>query len=136
MQTSNKLIILSLLLILLFNFTAFAEVDIQSDYQAVVYSGQPSGVFAAVSAARNGLSTILILKRDNPGGLMTYGGLNYLDLNFDKKGNIINRGMFKGWYKRIGEKQSFTYQKATSVFNNMLDEANVKILRNTVVEKV
>ncbi len=136
MQTSNKIIILLFLLILLFNFTAFAEKDIQSDFQAVVYSGQPSGVFAAVSAARNGLSTILILKRDNPGGLMTYGGLNYLDLNFDKKGNIINRGMFEEWYKRIGEKQSFTYQKATNVFNNMLDEANVKILRNTLVKKV
>lgn len=50
MQTFNKIIILSLLLILLLNFTAFAEENISLDYQAVVYSGQPAGVFAAVSA--------------------------------------------------------------------------------------
>ncbi|MCF8001734.1 MAG: FAD-dependent oxidoreductase [Halanaerobiales bacterium] len=136
MQIFKKIIVLSLLLILLLNGTAFSEKNIQSDYQAVVYSGQPSGVFAAVSAARNGLSTILILKRDNPGGLMTYGGLNYLDLNFDKKGNIINEGMFQEWYERIGEKQSFTYQKATNVFNNMLDEENVKVIKESKIVEV
>ena len=136
MQTSKKIIVLSLLLLLLLNGTAFSEENIKYDYQAVVYSGQPAGVFAAVSAARNGLSTILILKRDNPGGLMTYGGLNYLDLNFDKKGNIINKGMFKEWYERIGEKQSFTYQKATDVFNTMLEEADVKIIREANIKDV
>jgi hypothetical protein len=132
MLSSKKYIIVSLLVILaivtFINSSTFAE-DISLKYDTVVYSGQPSGVFAAVSAARNGMSTLLILKRDNPGGLMTYGGLNYLDLNYDSKGKIINRGMFFEWYERMGNKQSFSFNKITESFNEMLVESNVDLIR-------
>ena len=125
-----------LIIIVLFTPTVSAQSNVTLDYDVVVYSGQPSGVFAAVSAARNGLSTLLVLKRDNPGGLMTYGGLNYLDLNFDKNGQILNKGMFAEWYQKIGRNQSFTYQKATQVFNQMLSEAGVIVIKNSSLERV
>ncbi|MGM0445409.1 MAG: FAD-dependent oxidoreductase [Bacillota bacterium] len=132
MLNSKKHILVFLIVIVaimtLINSSAFAE-NISLKYDTVVYSGQPSGVFAAVSAARNGMSTLLILKRDNPGGLMTYGGLNYLDLNYDSSGKIINRGMFFEWYERMGKKQSFSFQKITKSFNDMLKESDVDIIR-------
>jgi len=125
-----------LIIIVLFTPTVSAQSNVALDYDVVVYSGQPAGVFAAVSAARNGLSTLLVLKRGNPGGLMTYGGLNYLDLNFDKNGDILNKSMFAEWYQKIGRNQSFTYQKATQVFNQMLSEAGVIVIKNSNLERV
>lgn len=137
MLSSKYKIIFSLLIILiLVTPTLSAQSNVTLDYDVVVYSGQPSGVMAAVSAARNGLSTLLVLKRDHPGGLMTYGGLNYLDLNFDKKGEILNKGLFAEWYERIGKNQSFTYKKATQVFNKMLNEAGVTIIKNSNLKMV
>jgi hypothetical protein len=137
MLNFNKGLLLSILIIIvLFTPTLSAQSNVTLDYDVVVYSGQPSGVLAAVSAARNGMSTLLVLKRDNPGGLMTYGGLNYLDLNFDKNGQILNKGMFAEWYQKIGRNQSFTFQKATQVFNQMISQAGVKVIKNTNLERV
>ena len=138
MLNSKRLFLISILLIILVlsNNTAFSNNGLTLQYDVAVYSGQPAGVMAAVSAARNGLSTLLILKRDNPGGLMTYGGLNYLDLNYDNQGKVLNRGLFHEWYERIGKHQSFTYQKATEVFNEMLEEAGVKILKADQIHRV
>src|SRR6056297_1268337 len=137
MLSFKKCILLSIIiLLLLFTPVISAQSNVTLEYDLVVYSGQPAGVTAAISAARNGLSTLLILKRDNPGGLMTYGGLNYLDLNFDNNGKILNKGLFAEWYKRIGENQSFTYQKATDVFNQMINESGVIVIKSANLERV
>ncbi|HMA58933.1 MAG TPA: FAD-dependent oxidoreductase [Halanaerobiales bacterium] len=137
MLSSKYRFLISLVIILLLTTPILsAQSNLTLDYDVVVYSGQPGGVTAAVSAARSGLSTLLILKRDNPGGLMTYGGLNYLDLNFDKAGKILNKGLFAEWYERIGKNQSFTYDKATQVFNEMLNEAGVVVIKNSNLERV
>src|SRR6056297_2140385 len=131
MLSFNKYIIITLVLIFVFltlvNNNVYAE-ELNLKYDIVIYSGQPSGVFAAVSAARNGLSTLLILKRDNPGGIMTYGGLNYLDLNYGTDGRIINRGMFYEWYQKLGAKQSFSYKEITDSFNKMLKDESIDII--------
>jgi len=131
MLSFNKYIIITLVLIFVFltlvNNNVYAE-ELNLKYDIVIYSGQPSGVFAAVSAARNGLSTLLILKRDNPGGLMTYGGLNYLDLNYGTDGRIVNRGMFYEWYQKLGAKQSFSYKEITDSFNKMLKDESIDII--------
>ena len=138
MLSFNKYIIITLVLIfvfLTFVNNAYAE-ELNLKYDIVIYSGQPSGVFAAVSAARNGLSTLLILKRDNPGGLMTYGGLNYLDLNYGTDGRIVNKGMFDEWYERLGKKQSFSFEKITESFKVMLNESNVDIIKNANLKDI
>lgn len=136
LNSKKYLIFLLLTFLLLLTSSTAAESNITLDYEVVVYGGQPEGVFAAVSSARNGLSTILILKRDNPGGLMTYGGLNYLDLNLDKNGEIINRGLFKEWYQKIGKNRSFSPKKAVDLFSKMLAETGVKVIKSAQLTKV
>src|SRR5690554_6576068 len=99
-----KKMILSFLLILLFiniiygNFLIKAEEYRLSQeeyyYPLVIYGGEPEGVMAAVAAAREGIDTVLIMERKRPGGLITYGALNYLDLNYGPDGRSLNRGLF------------------------------------------
>ena len=105
--------------------------EIKDTYSIVVYGGEPEGVMAAVAAARENKNTpiLIIMKREKPGGLMTYGGLNYLDLNYDSKGEIINQGLFSEWYSKMGKNIGFSIEKATTVFSEMLNnERNLTII--------
>ena len=52
--------------------------SIDEQYDVIVISGEPEGVAAAVSAARNGAKTLLIEEKEELGGLFTYGMLNFL----------------------------------------------------------
>ena len=52
-----------------------------TSYPLLVYGGEPEGIISAVAAARKGVKTLLLMNREKPGGLMTYGCLNYLDIN-------------------------------------------------------
>ncbi|ACL69572.1 FAD-dependent oxidoreductase [Halothermothrix orenii] len=107
------------------------------DYQLVVYGGEPEGVMAAVSAARSGVKTLLVMERDKPGGLMVYGGLNYLDLNYSPHGGNLNKGLFQEWHQRVGGQVAFGIDKAISVFQNMLaSEKNIKVMNNTELIKI
>ena len=54
--------------------------QIAKEYDVIVIGGEPEGVAAAVSAARNGAKTLLVEKREELGGLFTYGMLNFLDI--------------------------------------------------------
>lgn len=105
-------------------------------YPLVVYGGEPEGVMAAVAAARNGTRTLLIMERNKPGGLMTYGGLNYLDINYGPNGNNLNQGLFTEWHQKVGGKVSFSITKATKAFENMLaNEKNLTVYRNCYLIK-
>lgn len=50
----------------------------QSSYDVVVYGATPSGIFAAINAARQGHSVALVEEYKHVGGLMT-GGLSFTD---------------------------------------------------------
>lgn len=101
-------------------------------YPLVVYGGEPEGVAAAVAAAREGIDTLLLLKREAPGGLMTYGGLNFLDINQAPDGRSLNKGFFAEWHKAVGGNITFSIKKATEVFEEILQrESNITILRET-----
>ncbi len=121
-----KYLLLILILYLLFTIPVNAEY-----YPLVVYSGEPEGVLAAVSAARNGVKTLLIMKREHPGGLMTYGNLNYLDLSYGPEGNLLGNPLFQEWHRKVGEDVSFSVNNAVNVFEEMLSsENNLTLLRN------
>jgi len=105
---------------------------VMETFPLIVYGGEPEGVSAAITAARNGVKTLLILHRDKPGGLMTYGGLNFLDINNAPDGKNLNKGIFAEWHKNVGGNISFSIEKATEVFEEMLStEENITIIRNT-----
>lgn len=102
----------------------------KDSYDVVVVGTDPEGVTAAVSAARNGLSTLLVdgKNREILGGLMTLGWLNTIDLNQDKdvtltlpgqKPAVLNKGIFQEWFDMV-EGTSFDVNTAANAFNKLV----------------
>lgn len=121
-------------IIKIFAFTALAILLVSvntSAYDLIVYQAEPEGVAAAVGAARNGLNTALVMERAEPGGLFTYGALNFLDLNYDQNGNNINQGIFREWHNLVGGGVSFKIERGIQAFNSLLTaEKNLTLYRN------
>lgn len=97
---------------------------LSDEYDVIVVGTDPEGVAAAVSAARNGLHTLLIDSGDREilGGLMTLGWLNTIDMNTYTKRlstRILNKGIFYEWYKQI-EGDSFDIHTAANRFYEMV----------------
>lgn len=120
-----------LLVLMLISSTATAGTEV------LVYGGEPEGIMAAVAAAREGADTVLVMERKEPGGLMTAGGLNYLDLNYGPGGEILNRGLFLEWYRKMGSNLTFSPDRAEESFNEMLAaEDNLIVSRGFNLENV
>lgn len=126
------------------------------DYDVVVYGATPSGVIAAVSAARNGASVILIEQTQHVGGLNTSG------LNTAESEHMINdaiTGVAREFYVRMGQQFSpeyfetfgngrglnfktgdpaffFESHVAEEVFQQMLEEAGVEVIFGAYVQTV
>ncbi|GAA3408244.1 FAD-dependent oxidoreductase [Paenibacillus hodogayensis] len=110
-------------------------------YDVIVVGTDPEGVAAAVSAARNGLKTLLVDGHERAilGGLMTLGWLNSVDHNYDREKNsiipgkthILNQGLFMEWYKQV-EGDSFDVVTAANAFRKMVaNEKNIDLLLKT-----
>ena len=101
--------------------------DSQS-YDVVVYGGTSSGVIAAVAAAREGASVLLLAPGRHLGG-MSSGGLGQTD--FGKKETI--GGTSLEFYRRVGKHYgkdfvwSFEPHVAENVFREMAAEAGVQV---------
>lgn len=126
------------------------------EYDVVVYGGTPSGVIAAVAAARNGSSVVVIEQTKHVGGLNT-SGLNTAEVN-----HMINKsitGIAREFYVRMGEQYTpqyfesfgqgrkldfqpgdpaffFESHVAKEVFNQMLNEVNVEVIFEAYVQDV
>lgn len=109
----------------------------EHQYDVIVIGGEPEGVAAAVSSARNGLKTLLVDSRDGLGGLFTFGYLNQLDIGYDHKGRIANQGIFTEWYDLIGRVGNFDVPLAKNAFLHMvMNEENITLLLNTELLEV
>lgn len=112
----------------------------------VVYGSTPGGFCAAIAAAREGASVILIEPTDHVGA-MTTGGLSHCDSNQMVRSTLI--GLFHEWHTRVVKDYTdrglkapydptvkdqsiwvFEPHVAMRVTKNMLDEAKVKVLVN------
>ncbi len=121
--SSIRTIFLSvLLLIFILMFAACS-----TNYDLIVVGSDPEAIAAAISAARQGINTLLVSTRDKVGGLMTVGGLNTIDMNYGPQGELLTRGIFQEYFKQI-EGDSFDTTTAENVFNKMLQEAKVTSL--------
>ena len=130
LKKTIKIIAIAFLMILTISFNALA-------YDLIVYNAEPESVAAAVSAARNNLKTALVMEREKPGGLFTYGGLNFLDLNYDRNGNNINHGIFREWHNLVGGGVSFNIKEGINAFNSLLSaEENLTFYRNHSLEDI
>jgi hypothetical protein len=126
--------------------TAATTVDV------IVYGSTPGGVCAAIAAAREGASVILLEPTDHVGAMAT-GGLSHCDSNQMVRATLM--GLFHEWHTRVvkdytdrGRKapydptvkdQSiwvFEPHVAMRVTRRMLDEAKVKVLEKARLTSV
>jgi hypothetical protein len=118
----------------------------------VVYGSTPGGVCAAIGAAREGVSVILLEPTDHVGGLNT-GGLSHSDSNQCDRRTVM--GLFDEWHTRIEKDYEsrgiklpykvsvkdhavWTYEPhvAARVTKQMLDEADVQVLTKRYLQTV
>lgn len=108
-----------------------------TDFDVVVVGGEPEGVAAAVSAARNGSKTLLVSEDDSLGGLMTDGMLNFLDVSSDKNGNPANTGIFAEWHEMVGGQVGFDIETAEKAFHQLVsEEENLTLMKETQITEV
>ncbi len=101
-------------------------------YDLVVYGADPEGIAAATVAGERGLSVLVIEERSDIGGLMTLGGLNFIDMNYDSQRNLVTRGIFKRFYDNVGG-NAFEIDKAHEVFKTFLLDSKADLMLNTEV---
>lgn len=101
------------------------------EYDVIVVGSDPEGIAAAIGASRSGAKTLLLGKEDGPGGLLTYGMLNTLDMNYNDDGVLLTRGIFQEFYNAIGRTESFDVEKAKKIFSEMIaNEKNLEYRPN------
>ncbi len=112
--------------------TAMNQFD--EEYDVIVVGGEPEGVAAAVSAARNGAKTLLIEHREELGGLFTFGMMNFLDIPQGKDGESVSHGIFEEWHKLVGKGNAFSIENAKAAFQKLVnDEALLSLTTTTTV---
>ena len=118
----------------------------------VVYGATPGGVCAAIAAAREGVSVILLEPTQHVGGLNT-GGLSHSDSNQCVRSTVM--GLFDEWHTRIEkdyesrgvklpyqvrvkDQAVWTYEPhvAARVTKQMLDEAEVRVFTERYLQTV
>lgn len=137
-------------LILLLAFTI--SVHAHADSDVVVYGSTPAGFCAAIAAAREGASVILLEPTNHVGGVNT-GGLSFSDSNQTVRDTMS--GLFEEWHLRIEKDYQqrgvqlpyqvsikdhthWTYEPhvAARITHEMLKEAGVKVLTKHVLKRV
>ncbi len=119
------------------NQTDGGPIEADVDYDVIVVGGDPEGVCAAVSSARNGLKTLLIEDDEALGGLMTLGKLNFIDICESRDGSILTQGLFMEFYDAVGG-TAFDVEVAKQFFYDWVvneEHATLK-LNTTFVEPV
>ncbi len=71
-------------------------------YDVIVVGTEPEGIAAAVSAARNGMRTLLLGEDQALGGLMTIGELNFIDMCESRDSTLLTQGFFQEFYEAVG----------------------------------
>ncbi len=119
--------------------------------QVIVYGATPGGFCAAIAAAREGASVLLLEPTKHVGGVNT-GGLSFSDSNQTVRSTVM--GLFDEWHRRVSDDYRsrgvelpydvtvkdhapWTYEPhvAMRVTRAMLDEAGVEVLtEQTLVE--
>lgn len=111
------------------------DIEIKEEYDLIVFSADPEGIAAAIQAARSNMKVLLVEERDGPGGLMTYGMLNTIDMNWGTDGELLNRGVFEELYKKLG-RNTFDVGQVKQIFKEMLDAESDNLVQMYGVENV
>jgi hypothetical protein len=129
-----------------------AQPQNEATADVVVYGSTPGGFCAAIAAAREGATVILLEPTDHLGAMST-GGLSHCDSNQMVRSTVM--GLFDEWHKRVVKDYSdrglaapydptqkdqslwiFEPHVAMRVTKQMLDEAGVTVLTERYLESV
>lgn len=112
----------------------------QADYDVIVYGGTPGGVMAAVAAAREDVSVLLIEQTRHVGGLNT-SGIGTAETEHMIEETIS--GLPLEFYTRLGKHYGqtgpafyFESHVAEKTFGDLLREASVAVMYEAFVESV
>lgn len=109
--------------------------QVDSAYDVIVVDGSPEGVTAAVSAARNGMKTLLICQDYTLGGLYTLGELNFIDIPETRDGKTLVTGIYKEFTETVGG-SGFDITLAKNSFYNLVKaEKNITLRVNSVFKE-
>ena len=114
------------------------KTPVVGQYDVIVVGGGPAGVGAALSAARNGASTLLIEQHAFLGGMWTAGFMNPLfdvetkheGLVFELVNELKSRGQWGGFWDK-----SFNYEYMKCILEEKAIDAGVTLLYNTSFSK-
>jgi len=135
---------------LLLAFSSIAQGATEAD--VIVHGSTPGGFCAAIAAAREGVTVILLEPTDHVGGVNT-GGLSFSDSNQTVRSTVM--GLFDEWHTRIEkdyqqrgvklpyqvsvkDNTHWTYEPhvAAKITKEMLDEAKVRVLTRQALKSV
>lgn len=101
-----------------------------TEFDVIVMGSDPEGIAAAVSAARNGMKTLLLSEDATPGGLYTLGALNFIDVPETRSGTTLVGGIYEEFVDAVGG-SGFDIVNAATVFQKMLaEEENITVRYN------
>ena len=100
----------------------------ETSYDVIVMGTEPEGIAAAVSAARNGMKTLLLGEDRALGGLMTIGELNFIDMCESRDGTVLTQGFFREFYDAVGG-SAFDITEARNFFLNVVTAESLLTLR-------
>jgi hypothetical protein len=134
----------------LFFFALALHAQAATQADVIVYGATPGGFCAAIAAAREGASVLLLEPTAHVGGVNT-GGLCFSDSNQTLRSTVL--GLFEEWHARVekdyqqrgialpykvSEKDHthWTYEPhvAAKITQQMLDEAGVKVMTRQVLK--
>lgn len=106
-------------------------------YNVVVVGGGISGVAAAVSAAREGLSVLLVEKFGSLGGAMSNSLVYpFMKYSMNNRTVLLSDGIFTEMRNRKEAYQDTSWESYKFVFDDMVTEAGVDVLFHTSVFEV
>lgn len=133
-------------------WTCISSLAATTESDVLVYGSTPGGFCAAIAAAREGASVVLVEPTNHVGGVNT-GGLCFSDSNQTVRSTVM--GLFAEWHARIekdyqdrgvtlpyrvAEKDHtpWTYEPgvAMRITRQMLDEAGVKVITERRLKSV
>jgi hypothetical protein len=108
---------------------------IEDHYDVLVVGGTPSGVAAALAAARRGARVLLVEEREHLGGDIVYAMLNMFDVPARPGEPSPVHGIFAEFFDQLGV--SCDIDRARQLFENtVLAEPNITYLPRTRVGRI
>ena len=87
------------------------SIKVAAECDVVVVGGGPGGIGAAVSAARNGVKTVLIERYGHLGGMGTGGLVTIIPCLSDFDGNAQIAGLTQEWIDRLDKREACSYPR-------------------------